>query len=92
MRKDSPLRNAHIPFWSLRLNDEGVPTPDRFFALVTAGKIKLIAPVHASHYGVDGKSVVLQDGRAIYTDAVVFGSGYGSSWRGIMDRAPLPRL
>lgn len=87
--KDSPLRHVHTPFWSLRLNDEGVPTPDRFFALVAAGKIELIAPARAAHFAPGGAGVVLEDGTVVPADAVVLATGYGSSWRSIMDRAPL---
>ncbi|EKM52446.1 uncharacterized protein PHACADRAFT_149103 [Phanerochaete carnosa HHB-10118-sp] len=84
--KDSPLRNTHSLFWGLRLNDEGVPSPDRFFGLVKDGKIDLIAPARATGFGSDGSSVILGDGRVIAADAVVLCTGFQSSWTDIFDK------
>jgi dimethylaniline monooxygenase (N-oxide forming) len=52
---------------------------------VKAGKINIIAPARATHFGVDGTSIVLHDGQEIKTDAVIFATGYSSSWKDILD-------
>lgn len=82
----SPLRNTHSLFWSIRIDDEGAPSPERFFNLVNAGKIDLIAPARAKQFGDDGKSIILEDGRIIEADAVILSTGFTSSWRDIMTR------
>ncbi|EMD34940.1 hypothetical protein CERSUDRAFT_116460 [Gelatoporia subvermispora B] len=84
--KHSPLRRAHSLFWGIRTNDEGVGRPDGFHALVNAGKIELIAPAKAVSYGEDGRTVLLNDGRSIETDAVILCTGYTSSWTKIFDK------
>lgn len=73
-------------FWSVRIDDEGVPTPERFFSLVKAGKINLTTPARAQRFGDDGRSIVLEDGRIIEADAVVLSTGFSSSWKDIMTR------
>ncbi|KIP06555.1 hypothetical protein PHLGIDRAFT_452381 [Phlebiopsis gigantea 11061_1 CR5-6] len=89
---DSPLRHTHNLFWSLRINDEGVPTPDRFFSLVKAGKIELTAPARVQRFGDDGKSVILEDGRTVAADAVILCSGFTSSWKDILSKETYKEL
>ena len=72
-------------FWALRTNDEGVPSPERFFSLVKEGKIELIAPTRATRFGDDGRSIVLADGSSVEADALVFATGFSSSWKEIFD-------
>ncbi|KAI0058583.1 FAD/NAD-P-binding domain-containing protein [Artomyces pyxidatus] len=83
--EDSPLRRIHSPFWSIRISDEGVPSPNRFHMLAGSGKIDLVSPARVVSYGHDGKSVVLNDGRMLRADAVVLATGYSSSWASIFD-------
>ncbi|KAF9017607.1 FAD/NAD-P-binding domain-containing protein [Hymenopellis radicata] len=77
---DSPLRNAQSPFWTVRVNDEGVKRDDSFFSLCNAGKIQLLTPKKVSGFGPDGKSLRLSDGSLINADVVLVGTGYSSSW------------
>ncbi|TFK37874.1 FAD/NAD-P-binding domain-containing protein [Crucibulum laeve] len=82
---DSPLRHAHSLFWAIRTNDEGGYRPNSFHALVTTGKIEALAPARVVSYGVDGHSVVLNDGRVVKADIVILATGYTSSWGAIFD-------
>lgn len=50
------------------------------------GKISLIAPARAISFGTDRKSIVLNNGRILKTDAVVLATGFRSSWNNIFDR------
>jgi dimethylaniline monooxygenase (N-oxide forming) len=70
--------------WDVRLNDEGFPTPDGFFALANSGKIKLVAPARCKGYASDGSGVLLTDGRVLRADAVILATGYTSSWDGLL--------
>ncbi|VDB92271.1 unnamed protein product [Peniophora sp. CBMAI 1063] len=83
--KDSPLRNTHSFFWGVRINDEGTPSPDSFFALVNSGKITVHSPARVSGYARDGSGVELTGGRVLPADVVVLATGYKSSWDGILD-------
>ncbi|KZS89482.1 FAD/NAD(P)-binding domain-containing protein [Sistotremastrum niveocremeum HHB9708] len=83
--RDSPLRRTHSVFWSIRVNDESYAT-DSFFTLCTEGKIELIAPTRVIGYGHDGRSVLLKSGETIPADAVILGTGYGSSWERLFDK------
>ncbi|PSS11004.1 hypothetical protein PHLCEN_2v3300 [Hermanssonia centrifuga] len=83
--KTSPLRNTHSLFWGLRTNDEGAGHPQGFHALANAGKIEIISPARAQCFGDDGRSLVLDDRRAIECDAVVLATGFQSSWAQIFD-------
>ncbi|KAH9854922.1 hypothetical protein C2E23DRAFT_43565 [Lenzites betulinus] len=89
---DSPLRNTVSPFWHVRFNDDGVPRPDTFYALAVAGKIDVITSARVSHFGEDGKTVVLQDGRSLRASAVVLGTGYKSSWENLFDEETMEAL
>ncbi|TDL14979.1 FAD/NAD-P-binding domain-containing protein, partial [Rickenella mellea] len=85
--KDSPLRNTHSLFWGVRTNDEGIGRPHghNFHALVNSGRIDVVAPARMSHYGADGHSVVLEDGRILKADVVLLATGYASSWDAFLD-------
>jgi glycine/D-amino acid oxidase-like deaminating enzyme len=72
-------------FWSTSVNDEGVPRPNRFHALVNAGKIEVIAPARVEGFGRDGKSVILSNGGAVEADVVLLATGYASSWTNLFD-------
>ena len=80
---DSPLRNTHPPFWSIRYNDEGCKRDNSFFSLCNAGKIEIISPARVTGY--DGNSITLNNGTSLDAAAVVFATGYASSWEGIFD-------
>ncbi|KAJ6508496.1 FAD/NAD-P-binding domain-containing protein [Mycena sanguinolenta] len=84
-REESPFCNAYSLYWSTNANDKGPPRPDRFHALVNAGKIEIIAPVRVQGFGLDGTSVSLSDGRAVKADLVLLATGYASSWTNILD-------
>ncbi|KAJ6508501.1 FAD/NAD-P-binding domain-containing protein [Mycena sanguinolenta] len=90
--KDSPLRNIHPLFWTVYVNDDGVPRPNRFHALVNAGKIEVIAPVRVQGFGLDGTSVSLSDGRVVKADLVLLATGYTSSWTNIFEEDTAKRL
>ncbi|KAJ7367120.1 FAD/NAD-P-binding domain-containing protein [Mycena albidolilacea] len=90
--KDSPLHNIHSLFWSTRVDDEGVPRPNRFHALVSAGKIEVIAPARVEGFGQDGKSVILSDGGAVEADVVLLATGYASSWTNLFDEHTAEQL
>ncbi|KAF7365012.1 FAD /NAD-P-binding domain-containingprotein [Mycena venus] len=92
VKNDSPLRNIHPLFWSTSVNDEGVPRPNRFYALVNAGKIAVIAPARVQGFGADGNSVSLSDGRTVKADVVLLATGYASSWTGLFDEDTAERL
>lgn len=77
-------------FWSIRTNDEGVPRPNGFHALVNEGKIDLIAPTRVEKYGTDGHSVVLENGTTLRADAVILATGYSSSWDHLFDGRSQP--
>jgi len=81
----TPLRNTQSIFWGIRTNDEGVVTPDSFYGLVRQGKIKLEAPARVTGFGKDGRSLLLSDGRKVEANAVILGTGFTSSWKGIFD-------
>ncbi|KDQ09323.1 hypothetical protein BOTBODRAFT_148267 [Botryobasidium botryosum FD-172 SS1] len=83
----SPLHDTHSLYWGVRSNDEGVITPDSFYGLAREGKIKLVAPARVVDYGADGHSLVLSDGSTIEADAVVYGTGFTSSWKDIFDES-----
>ncbi|KAI0315357.1 FAD/NAD-P-binding domain-containing protein [Amylostereum chailletii] len=89
---DSPIRRTFSPFWSVRINDEGVPRANGFHALANAGKIALVAPARVAGFGEDGRSVVLEDGRTLRADAVVLATGYRSSWPQMFDGQTLEDL
>ncbi|KAK0211814.1 FAD/NAD-P-binding domain-containing protein [Armillaria fumosa] len=82
---NSPLRRAHSPFWSVRLNDEGVKHDDSFFSLVNRKKISLVAPARVTGYGFDGRSLTLDSGTLVRADVVILATGYKSSWENIFD-------
>ncbi|PBK93154.1 FAD/NAD(P)-binding domain-containing protein [Armillaria gallica] len=82
---NSPLRRAHSPFWSVRLNDEGVKRDDSFFSLVNRRKISLVAPAQVTGYDLDGRSLTLSNGTSIRADVVILATGYKSSWENIFD-------
>ncbi|KAF9499126.1 FAD/NAD(P)-binding domain-containing protein [Pleurotus eryngii] len=90
--KDSPLRNAHSLFWGIRTNDEGVLRPNGFHSLVADGKIDLVAPARVIGYGEDGKSVTLSDGRTLDAAAVILGTGFTSSWKGLFSEQTADEL
>lgn len=83
--QNSPLRNTHSLFWGIRVNDEGVPRPTGFHALVNSGKIKVVSPARVEGFGEDGFSVILNNGKALRADVVILATGYTSSWEGIFD-------
>ncbi|KAJ7134814.1 FAD/NAD-P-binding domain-containing protein [Mycena epipterygia] len=83
--KGSPLHNVRSLFWSINVNDEGVPQQNKFHALVNAGKIEVISPARVQGFGPDGNSVLLGDGQKIKTDLVLLATGYSSSWDDIFD-------
>ncbi|KAJ7505110.1 FAD/NAD-P-binding domain-containing protein [Mycena galericulata] len=83
--RDSPLRNVHPLFWTLNVNDEGVPQENGFHALVSRGKIEVISPARVEGFGPDGESISLIDGRTVKADLVLLATGYSSSWAGILD-------
>ncbi|KAJ7471464.1 FAD/NAD-P-binding domain-containing protein [Mycena galericulata] len=83
--RDSPLRNVRSLFWTLNVNDEGVPQENRFHALVNKGKIEAISPARVEGFGPDGESIALTDGRTVKADLVLLATGYSSSWAGILD-------
>ena len=66
-----PLRDAHSLFWSIRINDEGVGSPNGFHALVNAGSIDIISPARVESFGGDGKSSILSNGTHLCSDAVI---------------------
>ncbi|OSD04414.1 FAD/NAD-P-binding domain-containing protein [Trametes coccinea BRFM310] len=88
----SPLRNVTSPFWSVRVNDEGVPRPNGFHKLAVAGKIDVITPATVAGFSEDGESIVLNDGRVLRASALVLGTGYKSSWDNLFDEATLDEL
>lgn len=89
----SPLHNIPDVFWSVRVNDEGVPDPARFHALVNEGKINLVAPTRVIRYTGSGTdefsaptiTAETSDGQHIMANAVVVCTGYGSSWAKLFD-------
>ena len=74
----------------MRANNEGVPKPGRFYALVKEGKIDLRTPVVATGYAEDRNSVMLSDGTSIRADTVILATGHTSSWDGILDGQSSP--
>ncbi|KAF4580716.1 hypothetical protein EYR38_003002 [Pleurotus pulmonarius] len=90
--KDSPLRHAHSLFWGIRTNDEGVLRPNGFHSLVADGKIELVAPARVTGYGKDGRSVKLSDGRTLDAAAVILGTGFTSSWEGLLSEKTADEL
>ncbi|KZT69468.1 FAD/NAD(P)-binding domain-containing protein [Daedalea quercina L-15889] len=82
---DSPLRRAPKLFWSLHANNQGSGALGLFYRLVNEGRINVIAPARVSSFSEDAQAVVLSDGRLVYADAVVLGTGYLSSWNKIFD-------
>jgi dimethylaniline monooxygenase (N-oxide forming) len=84
--KNSPLRRTHSLYWGIRLNDEGAGRTNGFYDLVNKGKINLVAPARVVSFGTDQKSVVLNDGRILQTDAIILATGFRSSWDNIFDR------
>lgn len=82
---NSPLRRAHSPFWSVRLNDEGVKRDDSFFSLVNRKKISLVALAQVTGYDIDGRSLTLNNGTSVRADVVILATGYKSSWEHIFD-------
>ncbi|KAK0441063.1 FAD/NAD-P-binding domain-containing protein [Armillaria borealis] len=82
---NSPLRRAHSPFWSVRLNDEGVKRDDSFFSLVNRRKISLVAPAQVTGYDLDGRSLTLDNETSVRADVVILATGYKSSWENIFD-------
>ncbi|KAI0371491.1 FAD/NAD(P)-binding domain-containing protein [Pilatotrama ljubarskyi] len=89
---DSPLRNTVLPFWHIRVNDEGVPRLNGFHALASSGKIDVLTATHAVGFGQDGQSVVLEDGRFIPASAVVLATGYQSSWSSLFSSSTTDEL
>jgi hypothetical protein len=95
--KDSPLRNAHPFFWGIRLNDEGKPRKDSFFALVNEGRIELVAPQRVTRFDSSGGGIVLGNGTILPSDVVILATGYTSSWtkilgKTLLDWSPRKRL
>ncbi|KAL0960490.1 hypothetical protein HGRIS_005530 [Hohenbuehelia grisea] len=90
--KDSPLRNAHDLFWSIRTNDEGVYRENGFHGLVNAGKIDIVSPARATGYGSDGHSVVLDNGQSLQADVIILATGFTSSWKGIFSEETASEL
>ncbi|KAK0211195.1 FAD/NAD-P-binding domain-containing protein [Desarmillaria ectypa] len=82
---NSPLRRGHSPFWSVRLNDEGVKRDNSFFSLVNREKISLIAPAQVTGFDLDGRSLTLNNGSSIRADVVIVATGYKSSWENLFD-------
>ncbi|KAJ8076414.1 hypothetical protein PM082_000837 [Marasmius tenuissimus] len=87
--KDSPLRTCNPLFWSIRVNDEGVPRSNSFFSLVNDGKIEVVAPAMATGYRSDGSGdavrVTLSNGSELKATAVILATGYTSSWKDVFD-------
>jgi len=88
----SPLRKAHSSFWSIRINDEGVGSPNGFHALANSGAIDLISPARVTSFGVDGKSVILDNGTSIQADVVIFATGYTSSWQKLFSESTMEEI
>ncbi|KAI0638615.1 FAD/NAD(P)-binding domain-containing protein [Trametes polyzona] len=86
VKAGSPLRNTVPPFWSIRLNDEGVPRENAFYGLAVSGKINVITPARVARFGEDGGSVVLEDGRVLRASAIILATGYLSSWDTLFDK------
>lgn len=82
----SPLRNCRPLYWGLTQNDEGAGLDTAFHAMVTKGKIALVAPAKVTSFGEDGRSIMTNDGRTIEAEAVVLCTGFYSSWNKIFDR------
>ncbi|KAK7048544.1 FAD /NAD-P-binding domain-containing protein [Favolaschia claudopus] len=82
---DSPLRNIRSLFWTTSTNDEGVPNPNRFHALVNAGKIELVSPARVRGFTPGGKCLTLSDGHMVDADVVLLATGHASSWTGLFD-------
>ncbi|KAF7346579.1 FAD /NAD-P-binding domain-containingprotein [Mycena sanguinolenta] len=92
VRKDSPLRNTHSLFWSIRVTEDGVARSNKFPALVETGNIKVIALTRVHGFGPDGKSVLLDDGRLVKANLVLLATGYRSSWTNVFDEDTAERL
>jgi dimethylaniline monooxygenase (N-oxide forming) len=84
--KSSPLRRTHPFFYGIRINDEGAGRINGFYDLVNKGKIDLVAPARVVSFGADQKSVVLNNGQVLNTNAIVLATGFKSSWNKIFDR------
>ncbi|TFK19523.1 FAD/NAD(P)-binding domain-containing protein [Coprinopsis marcescibilis] len=76
--EDSPLRFTPEAFWSIGTNDEGIPRPDGFPALVNQGRLKVVAPFRAT--GFSEKGLMITDGRCLAADVIILATGYESSW------------
>ncbi|KAJ7768211.1 FAD/NAD-P-binding domain-containing protein [Mycena metata] len=85
IREDSPLRLTFSLFWNVQTNDEGVPRPNGFHALVNEGKINVIAPARMTGYAGDGHSILLNNGPSVKADLLILATGYASSWTDIFD-------
>ncbi|KAJ6621833.1 FAD/NAD-P-binding domain-containing protein [Mycena sp. CBHHK59/15] len=90
--QDSPLHNIRSLFWSTGVTDEGTPRQNGFHALANSGKIEVIVPARVQGFGVDGRSLILSDGRTIEADVIVLATGYSSSWSSIFDENTFQRL
>ncbi|KAH9837791.1 uncharacterized protein C8Q71DRAFT_705858 [Rhodofomes roseus] len=89
---DSPLRRAPKLFWSTHANNQGSGALGLFYRLVNEGAIDIIAPARVTSFSEDAQAVVLSDGRLVYADAVVLGTGYVSSWNKLFDDTALQEL
>ncbi|TFK17023.1 FAD/NAD(P)-binding domain-containing protein [Coprinopsis marcescibilis] len=76
--ENSPLRLTPDAFWSISNNDEGIPRPDGFPALVNQGRLTVAAPFRATGFSKAG--VLITDGRCLAADIVILATGYESSW------------
>ncbi|KAJ7643962.1 FAD/NAD-P-binding domain-containing protein [Roridomyces roridus] len=88
--RSSPLQNTKSLFWSISVNDEGVPQSGRFHDLVHHGKIQVVSPARAVSLNED--SILLSNRRNIEADLVLLATGYSSSWADIFDRETAERV
>ncbi|KAI0355439.1 FAD/NAD-P-binding domain-containing protein [Trametes cingulata] len=89
---NSPLRNTVLPYWHIRVNDEGVPRQNGFHALASSGKIEVLTATHAVRFGEDRHSVILADGRSVRASAMVLATGYQSSWTSLFEPMTMEEL
>jgi len=90
--ENSPLRNSRPLYWGLTQNDEGTGIDTAFHAMVSKGKIELIAPTRVASFGEDGRTISTSDGRVLEADAVVLCTGFYSSWNKVFNQSTIEEI
>jgi dimethylaniline monooxygenase (N-oxide forming) len=73
----------------MHTTDEGVYSPESFYAAVSRRDIQVFPSTHVEGFGLDGRSVILSTGQSLPADVVILATGFTSSWSRIFDGSSL---